>query len=168
MAKNFKTHVSGQIGEHLVVAELGRLGIVATTFSGNLPDVDILAYANGKSIPIQVKAQKNGTPGLDAKKYLDIHIEGHLQTVSGKVDDIDRDLVFVLVKIAEKLGEDRFYIFRQGVIQDLVYKEYSQFLKKHDGVRPRNPNTTHCSYYLKDLSQYEDNWRLITDPLGMS
>jgi hypothetical protein len=36
MPRNFKTQLAGQIGEHLVVAELGRRGVVATPFSGNV------------------------------------------------------------------------------------------------------------------------------------
>jgi hypothetical protein len=42
MARSFKTQLAGQIGESLVVAELGRRGIVATTFAGNVPDIDLL------------------------------------------------------------------------------------------------------------------------------
>jgi hypothetical protein len=42
MARSFKTQLAGQIGESLVVAELGRRGIVATAFAGNVPDIDLL------------------------------------------------------------------------------------------------------------------------------
>jgi len=35
MPKNFGTQLSRQTGEHLVVAELGRLGIIATPFARN-------------------------------------------------------------------------------------------------------------------------------------
>jgi hypothetical protein len=31
-----------QIGEYLVAAELGRKGLIAATFTGNVPDFDIL------------------------------------------------------------------------------------------------------------------------------
>ena len=55
-ARNFSNQLSGQIGEALVVVELGRLGIVATAFAGNVPDIDILAYKEGKSKAVQVKA----------------------------------------------------------------------------------------------------------------
>ena len=55
-ARNFSNQLSGQIGEALVVAELGRLGIVATAFAGNVPDIDILACKEGKSTAVQVKA----------------------------------------------------------------------------------------------------------------
>ena len=42
MARSFKTQLAGQIGEALVVAELGRREIVATAFAGNVPDIDLL------------------------------------------------------------------------------------------------------------------------------
>ena len=150
-----------------MVAELGRLGVVATPFAGNVPDIDILAYANGISVPIQVKAQKTGNPGVNAKKYLNIQFDGDKQTVKSKTKDIDRELIFVLVKVGKQSGEDEFYVFNQGVVQDLVNNEYRQFLRKHNGVRPRNPKTTHCRYYLKDLEKYKNNWKLVKDVLGM-
>ena len=49
--KNFSNQLTRQISENLVVAELGRREIVATTFSGNVPDIDVLAYKNRTSIP---------------------------------------------------------------------------------------------------------------------
>ena len=39
----------------MVVAELGRRGIVATAFAGNVPDIDIVAYADGATTHLQVK-----------------------------------------------------------------------------------------------------------------
>jgi len=167
LAQNFKTQLAGQIGEHLVVAELGRLGIIATPFAGNVPDIDVLAYANGRSVPIQVKAQTKGDLSVDAKKYLDIQFDGDVQTIKGTSKDVERGLIFVLVKIGDELGEDVFYIYKQGVVQDLIFKGHSAFLKKHGGVRPRNPKSTHCSYSLKDLMKYENNWKLIMGQLGI-
>ncbi|HEY5505683.1 MAG TPA: hypothetical protein VIK28_11045 [Sedimentisphaerales bacterium] len=43
MKSGYSNQVTRQIGEHLVVAELGRRGILATPFAGNVPDYDILA-----------------------------------------------------------------------------------------------------------------------------
>jgi hypothetical protein len=115
MPRNFKTQLAGQIGEHLVVAELGRRGVVATPFSGNVPDLDVLAYANGKSVPIQVKANRAGNISVDAKRYLDIQFDGEQQCIVGKSADIDRSLIFVLVSIGKVAGEDRFFIYKQGL-----------------------------------------------------
>lgn len=159
--KNFSTQLSGQIGENIVVAELGRREIVATTFSGNVPDIDVLAYRNNKSIPIQIKALRSGSLSVQGQHYLNIEFEGNKQIVKGKNKGIDRNLIFVIVKIGQSLGEDVFYICKQGLIQDLVYKEYKSYLDKKGGVRPRNPKSTHCSYYEKDLLDYKDNWALI-------
>ena len=53
--KNYKTALKGIIGENLVTAELARRDIVATTFTGNIPDIDILAFKDYKTIPLQVK-----------------------------------------------------------------------------------------------------------------
>jgi hypothetical protein len=57
MAAGLNSKLTGQICEHLVTAELGlgRRGIIATPFSGNVPDIDILAHANGITGHIQVK-----------------------------------------------------------------------------------------------------------------
>ena len=145
MGRSFKTQLAGQIGEHLVVAELGRRGIVATPFSGNVPDIDILAYMNGKSVPIQVKAHRKGDISVDAKRYLNIQFDGEIQTVTGKSKSIDRNLIFILVSIGEKAGTDRFFIYKQGFLQDLIYENHTRFLKKHGGIRPRNPKSTHCA-----------------------
>jgi len=167
LARNFKNKLVGQVGEHLVVAELGRRGIIATPFSGNVPDIDVLAYANGKSLPIQVKAQTKGNLSVDAGKYLEIKFDGNSQSVQGKSKDIERNLIFVLVKVGANSGLDDFYVYDQGIVQDLVYAEHSSFLQKHGGVRPRNPMSTHCSYYVKDLEEFKDNWDLITRRLGI-
>lgn len=42
LVRNFKAKLAGQIGESVVVAELGRRGIIATAFAGNVPDIDVV------------------------------------------------------------------------------------------------------------------------------
>ncbi len=82
--KNFFSKLSGQIGEHLFVSDLGRNGIISTPFSGNVPEIDILAYKDGKSIPIQVKPIFNGTLRTKANAYLNIEFQGNKQIILGK------------------------------------------------------------------------------------
>lgn len=48
-------NISGQSGEYAVASELSRLGLIATTFTRNMPDFDILATNSNKMIKIQVK-----------------------------------------------------------------------------------------------------------------
>ncbi len=43
MATGHSNKLVGQTGECLVAAELGRRGLIATTFTGNVPRYDIIA-----------------------------------------------------------------------------------------------------------------------------
>ena len=52
------TQLSKQLSEHLVAAELARRGIVATPFSGNVPDIDILALKVENQFPFKLNLQK--------------------------------------------------------------------------------------------------------------
>ena len=49
MRSGRKNLLTKQIGEYLVAAELGRQGLIATTFTGNVPDFDILAKLSEKA-----------------------------------------------------------------------------------------------------------------------
>ena len=113
------TQLSKQLSENLVTAELARRGVIATPFSGNVPDFDILAFKNGKSTPIQVKSAKTGniTVANVTKDYLIIkQEEGNFQRVISKKEmpQWKKDLIFVVVFIGENLGEDRFYICKNS------------------------------------------------------
>ena len=71
------TQLSKQLSENLVTAELARRGVIATPFSGNVPDFDILAFKRGKSVPFQVKSVTSGniTVANVEKDYLIIKQE---------------------------------------------------------------------------------------------
>jgi hypothetical protein len=43
MATGRSRKIVGQTGEYLVAAELSRRGLIATTFTGNVPNYDIIA-----------------------------------------------------------------------------------------------------------------------------
>ncbi len=161
MTKSFKTQLAGQIGESLVVVELGRRGIVATAFAGNVPDIDLLAYKNGRTAHIQVKAIRTGGISLDAKRFMNISFDGDRQIIDGPDDTMDRDLIYVFVSIGSKLGEDRFHILTQGDLKDITIEGHSSYLAKHGGVRPKNPSSTHVGVSVGSLAEYEDNWSLI-------
>jgi|TARA_B100002003_G_C14071847_1_gene515686 hypothetical protein len=161
MKKNFSNQITGQIGENLVVAELGRRNIVATTFAGNVPDIDVLAYANGESLPLQVKTVKRGNLSVNGKDYLEIAFDGDKQAITGKSGYVDRGLIFVIVYLGDKLGDEKFYICTKGDVQDIVFENYTNYLAKKNGIRPRNPASTHCSYNESNLVSYWDNWDLI-------
>jgi hypothetical protein len=167
--KNYKTALKGIIGENLVTAELARRNIIATTLAGNIPDIDILAYKNNKSIPIQVKTtyeKDNPKRSMQVKAsvYLEIIFEGKKQIIKG-LKKIDKNLIFVIVKIGKKYGNDEFYIVKQSIIQNIILKNHSNALKKWGGIRPRNYKSLHCAYDLSELDKYRDNWKLIVEEI---
>ena len=166
MSRNFSNQLSGQIGEALVVSELGRRDIVATAFSGNVPDIDILADKNGNTTSIQVKAWKKGAVSFDAKRFLQITIENGKQEIKGIKTAVNRLPFYVFVKVGLKRGEDSFFVLDQLKLVSLIKQGYQSFLDLHGGVRPKNPETTHNSVTLQQLLPYEDNWAIILQELG--
>ena len=167
LARSFKTQLAGQIGESLVVAELGRRGIVATAFAGNVPDIDIVAYANDTTVHLQVKAWRTGSVHFNATRFIHIDFEGERQTVRGLDDTLDGELIYVYVKIGDGAGQDKYFILLQRELQAIILQNYGAWLDKHNGIRPRNPKTTHCAVELTSLSQFENNWGLIEQRCGM-
>ena len=172
-----------QIGEHLVVSKLGRLGILATPFAGNVPDFDVLASdLSGHCLPLQVKAINGGSWQFDARKFLNIEFYDkdknvvcrpeqvvEYQKVKGKKTLSNPHLicVFVLPKPDER---DDFYIFRLSALQDYCHKGYGKDSKgKRDPggliVRTRNRKSTHGAITPREWEQYrvqnEKDWSLI-------
>jgi hypothetical protein len=155
LASGHTNQLTRQIGEHLVVAKLGRLGFLATPFAGNVPDFDLLiADEKGNSLPIQVKAINGPSWQFQVSSFLDIEIKSGIQHVRGKKKLANRDLlcIFVFLKPDEK---DSFFIFQLKELQSFFHRTYK------DGRRPNNPNSLHCAIWPKDLSKYKDNWKLI-------
>ena len=163
LTRNFSNQLSGQIGEALVVAELGRMGIVATSFAGNVPDIDILAYKGGKSAAVQVKAWKTGSVSFDARRFLNIEFDGDMQIVKGIHTHLEQLPIYVFVKVGETKAQDVFYVVDQLTLASIVNEGYMAFLNLHGGIRPRNPQTTHNSVTVSQLEPFRDNWKAILD-----
>lgn len=143
------------------MAELGRRGIVATAFAGNVPDIDVLAYANDTTAHLQVKAWRAGSVHFNATRFIHIDFEGDRQTVRGLDETLDGDLIFVFVKIGKSAGSDKFFVLQQQELQRIIADNYDAWLSKHGGIRPRNPKTTHCAVQEEQLAPFEGNWALV-------
>src|SRR3989338_474639 len=112
----------GQTGEYLVASELCRRGIIATTFSRNMPGFDILAFnirtQNGSRI--QVKTKTTGDWQLNAKDFLRFNqklFEKGIQKVLGVMQGNPADY-FIFVKLGGKYGGDEFYILTSKQIKE--------------------------------------------------
>ena len=156
MATGLSTKLTGQIGEHLVTAELGRKGIIATPFSGNVPDIDILAHANGVTGHIQVKAINSDSWQFDIRKFLDVELSDKGQIVKGLNKELDRKIICVFVSLGANLGQDKFYIFKQGWLQDY-------FSERYKGRKPpKNISSFHCAIWEREMGRHAEKWHLIT------
>jgi hypothetical protein len=150
------------VGEYLVCAELCRHDYVATTFTGNVPEFDILAASGrNKSFPVQVKTIRRGDWQLNADKYLEISLSNGIQRIKGKKRISNGNLIHIFVRLV-KQGEDEFYILTLRDLQNIIYKSYSSWLISHKGRRPRNPESKHVSVSVRDLSRFRDKWEILS------
>ena len=155
MASGRSTQITKQIGENLAVAELGRRGYIATSFSGNVPEIDILAFSpSGKAFPVQVKAIQGESWQFDIRTYLDVELQDDTQIIQGKVTSADRKLICIFIRVGRQ-NEDQFYLFRWSVLQDYFFATYK------GGKRPKNPKSFHCAIWPKSLETYRDNWKIL-------
>lgn len=164
MATGRSMQLTKQIGEYLVSAELCRLEFITTTFTGSVPEFDILAINDKReAIPVQVKTIRGGSWQFDGRKFLDISISsGGIQAINGKKEIQNPDLICVFVKLVFR-GKDEFYIFRLKDLQDIIYEGHTAWLSKHRGRRPRKPGSTHVSISPDALAKYRDNWKLLKE-----
>ena len=155
-------HLVKQIGEYLVCAELGRSGYIATSFTGNVPEFDILAIdKSNRVLPIQVKAVRHGQWQFNARRFMDITLTPDgMQVIDGKVSLTHPDLVCVFVRLVAQ-GQDEFYILTLSDLQDIVFTVHSHWLAQHGGRRPKKPESMHTSVSVADLASYRDNWSLL-------
>ena len=150
-----------QIGEYLVAAELCRRGLIAATFTGSVPDYDIIASdKTGIARHVQVKANKSGDWQLSIDRFVKVTMDGDRQVLGDHRPPPIPGLVFVFLKLIGT-SQDRFFIISWEDLQRVQIAGYAAYLKKKNGVRPRNPKSLHSSLSMKTLLPYEDNWKLI-------
>jgi len=166
MATGRSNQLIKQIGEYLVACELARRGLLVATFSGNVPDFDLIATDfKGSSCPIQVKTIKGGAWQFSIDKFVDINFDGSKQLIGDKKPLTIPQLLFVFVLAGEKYGEDQFFVLEWSKVQDILIANYTRWLDSHGGVRPRKPDSLHCSVVQSNLRDYKDNWSIISSRL---
>lgn len=166
MATGRSNQLIKQVGEYLVACELARKGLLVATFSGNVPDFDLIATdLKGSSCPIQVKTIKGGSWQFSIEKFADVTLEGNKQLIGAKKPLSIPGLVCVFVLAAEEYGKDQFYVLEWAEVQDITIANYTHWLDSHGGVRPRKPESLHCAIAPSDLEDHKDKWSIITERL---
>ena len=162
MGRGRSNKLVGQTGEYLVAAALSRRGLIATTFTGNVPHYDIIASdEKGRHVSVQVKAGRVGSWQFgNVTQFCDIAFDHKRQVVGKpKACPVQR-LVMIFVRIEED-GNDQFYILKWQKLRDLVIKQHKAFLQKHNGVRPRQWESLHCAVTEETVRPYLEKWDTV-------
>ena len=172
MATGLDNKLTGQIGEYLACAELGRRRLIATPFSGNVPDFDIVVISNDLvTIPIQVKTTNGGNWPSRADIWINIEIdhENKTQIDNGNSEVAFPDLIYICIALSEKdeHATDSFYILKKKELQEIVTRNYRKYMDGHSWKRPRNYKSLDCRYYKEDLEIYRNRWRIIDEEIEM-
>ena len=166
MATGRQNKIVGQTGEYLVASELSRRGLIATTFTGNVPHYDIIASnEKGKHVSVQVKTISRSTwQFAKVDQFVEVNFEERVQIVGNCLPSPVINLVFVFVKLVS-YGSDKFYICTWPELAEIVSQNHSEYLAKHNGVRPKKWDSLHGALSEKHISQFEDRWGLIEEQL---
>lgn len=173
MKKGRSNKLAGQIGEYLVCAELGKRGYIATSFTGNVPEFDlIVANDELKTIPVQVKTSRCDNWPTSANLWINIEIDetNKKQLDHGDTMIANPDLIYVCVALAEPdaNGRDRFFILSKKDLQTICSNNYRSWMNTIDWKRPKNYKSLDNRYSVDDLLPHENNWRLIEDKIKKS
>lgn len=160
----------GQVAENLVVAELGRRGLIATGFAGNVPTFDLIAADElCRVVPIQVKASSGDSWPSDARTFLQLEFDRKTkrQIFKGPVAITTPDLIYVYVSLAdEEAGtRDRFFVLTMRELQEVCIRTYTEWMDPKDWRRPKNPESYDNRFWIKDIAAFEGRWNLVSDSL---
>jgi len=167
MRSGLRNRVVGQSGEFAVCSQLGKLGLIATPFAGNVPGFDVLAVDEHLNcVPIQVKTSRSHTwiTG-DMSKYAEV-TRPDRRIVLGEVRKARHpDLIRVYVSLGSAGEQDRFFILTEQEFFDAAVASFKAWLHRIGGVRPRNPKSMHSTINVSILLEHENAWHRVTDQL---
>ena len=151
-------------------AELGRRGLIATPFAGNVPAFDVLAADElCRTVPIQVKASQGDSWPADARLWMKIEFDASTkrQNFIRPLEITNPDLIYVCVSLApaHSVQGDRFFVLTKSELQKVCIENYSEWMDKRDWIRPRNPESYDARYRIPNLLPFENRWDIITERL---
>ncbi len=162
MATGRSNKLVGQTGEYLVAAELSRRGLIATTFTGNVPHYDIIASdEHGKHVSVQVKASRGPSWVFgDVTRFCEITFKGKRQVVGRPQPCAVRCLVVVFVWIGVNRA-DQYYVLTWRTLRGMVVRGHRAYLAKRDGLRAKTWDSFHSGISEKALRPYRDRWDIV-------
>jgi hypothetical protein len=153
MATGAGMQQTGQAGEHYVAAELCRRGAYAVTFSGNIPNFDIISSNREQTRAIQIQVKTKRTKGA-----------WQASITQGRPRRKSRDEIrfWILVDMSKPLGElPDFYIMPEYWIQNDIHKHHTAYLAKHGGKRPSGSESKHTRISMNRVEQWKGRWDIL-------
>lgn len=175
MRRGLSNRVVGQAGEFAVCAQLGKMGLVATPFAGNVPEFDVVAIDKDLNcLPIQVKTSsgEGGWITGDIRRYCRIEgptAQDRRQLVVGTVEPVWPDLVVVLVRLSGGSGSpDRFFVTTKRELWRRVAESHTKWLESHQWIRPRKHDSFHSAVSMRELDGWgwENQWDVVHEGLA--
>lgn len=170
MLKGLNNKLAGQVGEFLVCAELGKRGFIATSFTGNVPEFDlIVADEHLNAIPIQVKTSRSDNWPTRANLWINLEInhQAKMQIDKGDTQLSNPNLIYVYVALAEPETNERdqFFILQKSDLQKIFCKNYRDWMNEKGWKRPQNYESLDNRCWIRDLMPFENNWEIIAQQL---
>lgn len=170
------TQITKQRGEYLVAAELSKRGLFVATFSGNVPDFDLVAVRDdGSTSLVQVKAITGPSWQFKIDDFAVVDdlcdVDGELSAGSQVLGDLTElrnpAIIWVMVQF---LGEaaHKFWVAPQGDVQAVIVDGYQKMLSKHEGRRPRQWRSHHTAIWPAQIEKHAGRWDLITGMAAVS
>jgi hypothetical protein len=151
-ARKLNTHQVGRAGEHYVAAEVHRRGAYAVTFSGNMPEIDILAsnVERTRTVSIQVKTKTAGTWQTSIRRG---------RSREEKPDEAEFWIFVDIGKDPE--ARPGFFIVPAWWVENSIHQEHEEYLARHGGERARTPGATHHAIPASRLEEWRERWDLL-------
>lgn len=143
-------HQVGRAGEHFVAGEILRRGGHASTFAGNMPDIDVLAADRDqdRTVWIQVKTKRGG------KVWQTSTTRG-----AERQSEDDPTRFWVLVDLS--VNDPEYYIVPEWWMQNDIRDAHQAYLDTHGGQRAKTQGSTHHAIPTTRVEQWRDRWDLL-------
>jgi hypothetical protein len=138
-------------GEHLVAAEIHLRGGYAAMFTGNMPEVDLIASdrARTRTVQLQVKTRTSGS--------------WHSRTARAnkRTPVADETSFWVFVDLIPEAPA--FFVVPDWWMENAMFEDYQAYLSRHGGSRPVTPSSTHIGIGTSLIAEWKGRW----DQLGI-
>jgi hypothetical protein len=168
MASGRDNKLIGQVGEFLACAELGKRGLIATPFAGNVPTFDVIvADQQCRTCAIQVKANSGGSWRFWAGDWLDLICDKETgQQQWTKLTEISNPTLIYIMVLISREERDRFFVLTHQELQAVCVAAYREYMDQKGWIRPRNRESMENRIAVRNLVAFENRWGLVEAQLS--